>query len=97
LLPARRWEVYLCTNAQRPYAEVAWSLLDPQQSVFPFGELSWRLLSVPASEKKDLLNVLRQQHVQITGRGLVTDAGGAGSSARVLVVCCVCLCVIVCV
>lgn len=82
--------MYICTNAQRPYAEVAWSLLDPDQSVFPFAELSWRLLSVPVTQKKDLLNVLRRQHVQITGRGLLTDAGGVLVSPVAGGCCCCC-------
>jgi hypothetical protein len=55
---------------------MAWTLLDPNQDIFPFEELSWRLLSVPHPEKKDLLNVLRQQHLGVPGVGLLTDEGG---------------------
>jgi hypothetical protein len=62
--------VYICTAAQRGYAEVAWTLLDPRGSVFPVQELSWRLLTVPAPEKKDLLNVLRA-----CSPHLLSDAG----------------------
>lgn len=57
----RRWEVYLCTTAEREYAWEAWRLLDPQASIFPHNQLSWRMLCVSHPQKKDLLNVLRKK------------------------------------
>lgn len=72
-----RYEVYICTAAQRAYAEVAWTLLDPRESLFPFEELSWRLLTVPALQHKDLLNVLRACSPPTP---LLTDAGEGGAA-----------------
>lgn len=68
--------MYICTAAARQYAEAIWTLLDPEQSVFLFQELSWRLLSVPPPEKKDLLNVLRLRAFEEDMDGaLVTNQG----------------------
>lgn len=71
---ATRYEVYICTAAQRAYAEVVWTLLDPRGSVFSHQELSWRLLTVPAPGKKDLLNVLRACST-VSPTRLLSDAG----------------------
>lgn len=67
-----RYDVYICTTASRQYAEAIWTLMDLDQSVFPFEELSWRLLAVPPGEKKDLLNVLRYKDM---GGVPITNAG----------------------
>jgi hypothetical protein len=61
--PLCRWEVYVCTTAEREYAWEAWRLLDPSACLFPTHQLSWRMLCVTHPQKKDLLNVLRQQEV----------------------------------
>jgi hypothetical protein len=69
-----RWEVYLCTTAEREYAWEAWRLLDPQATIFPHNQLSWRMLCVSAPQKKDLLNVLR--------KGTVDAAAARGDVPR---------------
>jgi hypothetical protein len=82
-----RWEVYVCTTAEREYAWEAWRLLDPQATLFPTQELAWRMLCVTSPQKKDLLNVLRQQEVEAAAAAglvvacasdpqMVTDTGG---------------------
>jgi hypothetical protein len=53
--------VYLCTTADKQYAWEAWRLLDPQATIFPHNQLSWRMLCVSHPQKKDLLNVLRKR------------------------------------
>lgn len=58
-----RWEVYICTTAEREYAWEAWRLLDPEGSLFPLTELTWRMLCVTSPQKKDLLNVLRKRNI----------------------------------
>jgi hypothetical protein len=58
-----RWEVYICTTAEREYAWEAWRLLDPEAALFPHAELAWRMLCVSSPQKKDLLNVLRKQDI----------------------------------
>ena len=63
LLHLLRWEVYLCTTADREYAWEAWRLLDPTASIFPHQQLGWRMLCVQHPQKKDLLNVLRKREV----------------------------------
>jgi hypothetical protein len=56
-----RWEVFICTTAEKEYAMEAWRLLDPDYSIFKRDELLMkRMLCVPHPQKKDLLNVLRQ-------------------------------------
>lgn len=81
-----RWEVYLCTTADREYAWEAWRLLDPHGEIFPLEQLSWRMLCVSHPQKKDLLNVLRKKEVDVAVQAglapqtasdlqLVTDKG----------------------
>jgi hypothetical protein len=56
--------VYICTAADREYAQEAWRVLDPDGTVISHAELaSKRMLCVPHPEKKDLLNVLRWQEI----------------------------------
>jgi hypothetical protein len=59
-----RWEVFICTTAEKEYALEAWRLLDPEATLFPHAELACkRMLCVPHPQKKDLLNVLRWEQI----------------------------------
>lgn len=59
-----RFDVYICTTAEKEYALEAWRLLDPEGTIFPTDQLvSRRMLCVPHPAKKDLLNVLRWEQV----------------------------------
>lgn len=57
--------MYVCTTAEREYAFEAWRQLDPQGSLFPLEQLSWRMLCVSTPQKKDLLNVLRKRDIDV--------------------------------
>eukprot|EP00775_Hariotina_reticulata_P002873 gene2873-3164_t len=62
----QRWEVFICTTAEKEYAMEAWRLLDPDFSIFGREELLLkRMLCVPHPQKKDLLNVLRQELINL--------------------------------
>ena len=74
-----RWDVFVCSTAETRYAQLAWMLLsamfDPQGWLFPQEETRWRLLTVPANQKKDLLEVLRKKTEEVVGRAPTNDAG----------------------
>ncbi|KAL0672075.1 hypothetical protein Bca4012_000055 [Brassica carinata] len=56
----KRFEVYVCTMAERDYALEMWRLLDPEAHLIGLKELRDRIVCVkPADAKKSLLNVFK--------------------------------------
>lgn len=53
----KRFEVYVCTMAERDYAYEMWRLLDPESNLISSKELLDRIVCVKAGCKKSLLNV----------------------------------------
>ncbi|GAB4826933.1 hypothetical protein Ancab_033811 [Ancistrocladus abbreviatus] len=53
----KRFEVYVCTMAERDYALEMWRLLDPDSSLINASELSDRIVCVKPGTRKSLLNV----------------------------------------
>ncbi|KAF6141460.1 hypothetical protein GIB67_021276 [Kingdonia uniflora] len=53
----KRFEVYVCTMAERDYALEMWRLLDPESSLINLKQLLDRVVCVKAGSKKSLLNV----------------------------------------
>ncbi|KAL0023988.1 hypothetical protein WJX77_006444 [Trebouxia sp. C0004] len=57
----RRFDVYVCTAAERGYALEAWRLLDHNSDIIPDAVRAARVVCVPGGQKKELRKVL---HVQ---------------------------------
>ncbi|KAL0054332.1 hypothetical protein WJX82_007216 [Trebouxia sp. C0006] len=57
----RRFDVYVCTAAERGYALEAWRLLDLNSDIIPDAVRAARVVCVPGGQKKELRKVL---HVQ---------------------------------
>ncbi|XP_058084156.1 RNA polymerase II C-terminal domain phosphatase-like 1 isoform X2 [Magnolia sinica] len=55
----KRFEVYVCTMAERDYALEMWRLLDPDSNLINPKELLDRIVCVKAGLKKSLLNVFQ--------------------------------------
>lgn len=55
----KRFEVYVCTMAERDYALEMWRLLDPESNLINPKELLGRIVCVKAGLKKSLLNVFQ--------------------------------------
>ncbi|CAN8257414.1 unnamed protein product [Cochlearia groenlandica] len=53
----KRFEVYVCTMAERDYALEMWRLLDPEAHLISLKELRDRIVCVKSDAKKSLLNV----------------------------------------
>ncbi|XP_026392278.1 RNA polymerase II C-terminal domain phosphatase-like 1 isoform X1 [Papaver somniferum] len=53
----KRFEVYVCTMAERDYALEMWRLLDPESNLISSNELLNRIVCVKAGLRKSLLNV----------------------------------------
>ncbi|OVA00560.1 NLI interacting factor [Macleaya cordata] len=53
----KRFEVYVCTMAERDYALEMWRLLDPESNLINSSELLDRIVCVKAGSRKSLLNV----------------------------------------
>ncbi|KFK24628.1 hypothetical protein AALP_AA8G004100 [Arabis alpina] len=53
----KRFEVYVCTMAERDYALEMWRLLDPEAHLISLRELRDRIVCVKSDAKKSLLNV----------------------------------------
>ncbi len=72
-LPTRqRYEVYVCTAAEREYALEAWRILDPTAQLLPHAQRAQRVVCVPARRRKSLSEVLG------IGEGLArTEGAGA--------------------
>ncbi|KAF3796196.1 RNA polymerase II C-terminal domain phosphatase-like 1 [Nymphaea thermarum] len=57
----KRFEVYVCTMAERDYALEMWRLLDPESHLINSKELLDRIVCVKAGLKKSLLNVFQDE------------------------------------
>ena len=55
----KRFEVYVCTMAERDYALEMWRLLDPDSNLINSKELLGRIVCVKSGLKKSLLNVFQ--------------------------------------
>uniref|UniRef100_A0A2P2M1I3 protein-serine/threonine phosphatase n=1 Tax=Rhizophora mucronata TaxID=61149 RepID=A0A2P2M1I3_RHIMU len=55
----KRFEVYVCTMAERDYALEMWRLLDPEAHLIGLKQLLDRVICVKAGSKKSLLNVFQ--------------------------------------
>ncbi|KAK4858138.1 hypothetical protein QYF36_011597 [Acer negundo] len=55
----KRFEVYVCTMAERDYALEMWRLLDPESKLINAKELLDRIVCVKSGLKKSLLNVFQ--------------------------------------
>ena len=69
----RRFDVYVCTAAERGYALEAWRLLDSNNDIIPDNIRSVRVVCVPGGQKKELRRVFRIQ-------APITYQSGMGSS-----------------
>jgi hypothetical protein len=56
IFPLVRFEVYVCTAAERPYALEVWRLLDTKASLIPLDQRSQRIVNV--KKKKSLLETV---------------------------------------
>ncbi|KAF8717062.1 hypothetical protein HU200_026173 [Digitaria exilis] len=57
----KRFEVYVCTMAERDYALEMWRLLDPEGNLISPQQLSERVTCVKSGSKKSLQNVFRDR------------------------------------
>lgn len=57
----RRFDVYVCTAAERGYALEAWRLLDSNNDIIPENSRSERVVCVPGGQKKELQRVFKIQ------------------------------------
>ncbi|XP_059427943.1 RNA polymerase II C-terminal domain phosphatase-like 2 [Corylus avellana] len=55
----KRFEVYVCTMAERDYALEMWRLLDPEAQLIGSNKLLDRVICVKSGSRKSLLNVFR--------------------------------------
>ncbi|GAB4833973.1 hypothetical protein Ancab_032223 [Ancistrocladus abbreviatus] len=55
----KRFEVYVCTMAERDYALEMWRLLDPEAHLIDSNQLSTRVVCVKSGSRKSLLNVFQ--------------------------------------
>ncbi|CAL9130461.1 unnamed protein product [Musa acuminata var. zebrina] len=55
----KRFEVYVCTMAERDYALEMWRLLDPDSSLINSSKLLDRIVCVKSGSRKSLLNVFQ--------------------------------------
>ncbi|XP_059462490.1 RNA polymerase II C-terminal domain phosphatase-like 2 isoform X2 [Corylus avellana] len=55
----KRFEVYVCTMAERDYALEMWRLLDPEAHLIGSNKLRDRVICVKSGSRKSLLNVFR--------------------------------------
>ncbi|XP_028072200.1 RNA polymerase II C-terminal domain phosphatase-like 1 isoform X1 [Camellia sinensis] len=55
----KRFEVYVCTMAERDYALEMWRLLDPDSNLINSKELLNRIVSVKSGSRKSLFNVFQ--------------------------------------
>ncbi|XP_062226562.1 RNA polymerase II C-terminal domain phosphatase-like 2 isoform X4 [Phragmites australis] len=57
----KRFEVYVCTMAERDYALEMWRLLDPECNLISSQQISERVVCVKSGSKKSLQNVFRDR------------------------------------
>ncbi|XP_051125277.1 RNA polymerase II C-terminal domain phosphatase-like 1 isoform X2 [Andrographis paniculata] len=55
----KRFEVFVCTMAERDYALEMWRLLDPDSNLINLGELLGRVVCVKSGTRKSLCNVFQ--------------------------------------
>ncbi|KAM0929276.1 hypothetical protein ACQ4PT_001717 [Festuca glaucescens] len=55
----KRFEVYVCTMAERDYALEIWRLLDPEANLISLNNISERVVCVKAGSKKSLQHVFK--------------------------------------
>ncbi|CAM0883637.1 unnamed protein product [Alopecurus aequalis] len=55
----KRFEVYVCTMAERDYALEIWRLLDPEANLISLNNISERIVCVKSTSKKSLQHVFR--------------------------------------
>ncbi|EPS68977.1 hypothetical protein M569_05791, partial [Genlisea aurea] len=55
----KRFEVFVCTMAERDYALEMWRLLDPESSLINLMDLSNRIVCVKSGSRKSLFNVFQ--------------------------------------
>ncbi|KZV57582.1 RNA polymerase II C-terminal domain phosphatase-like 1 [Dorcoceras hygrometricum] len=55
----KRFEVFVCTMAERDYALEMWRLLDPESNLINFNELLDRIVCVKSGSRKSLFNVFQ--------------------------------------
>ncbi|KAK4253236.1 hypothetical protein QN277_010565 [Acacia crassicarpa] len=55
----KRFEVYVCTMAERDYAYEMWRLLDPEEHLIGSRQLLHRVICVKSGSRKSLLNVFQ--------------------------------------
>jgi hypothetical protein len=82
-----RWEVFICTTAEREYALEAWRLLDPDYTILTRDEVQVRLMDVPYQTKKSLAAVLARRWPNLMdGAGVWCDIwqwwGGMGAAGE---------------
>jgi len=58
LLEKNRFDIYVCTHANREYALEVWRLLDINGAIIPHEQRQSRIISVPRGQNKTLLGVL---------------------------------------
>ncbi|XP_017247063.1 RNA polymerase II C-terminal domain phosphatase-like 2 isoform X2 [Daucus carota subsp. sativus] len=68
----KRFEVYVCTMAERNYALEMWRLLDPEAQLIDPKQLSARIVSVNSGHKKSLNRVFQDQKFH-RGMAMVID------------------------
>ncbi|XP_028786610.1 RNA polymerase II C-terminal domain phosphatase-like 2 [Neltuma alba] len=56
----KRFEVYVCTMAERDYAYEIWRLLDPEEHLIGSKQLLDRVICVKSGSRKSLLNVFQR-------------------------------------
>jgi hypothetical protein len=84
--PLCRWEVFICTTAEREYALEVWRLLDPDGLILRPEELPLRLVNVPHTQPKQLQAVLGRSFAGLgsgegAARGFGWGVGGGGHGA----------------
>lgn len=77
-MPAKqRFEIYVCTAAERGYALEAWRVLDPRCQLMRPSQVGERLVCVPASRLKTLSRVLGLGHLHPPGPAPASDGADA--------------------
>lgn len=59
---SRRFDVFVCTAAERGYALEAWRLLDLRTDIIPQAARGTRIVCVPSGRSKELRRVLGCQN-----------------------------------
>lgn len=70
---SRRFDVFVCTAAERGYALEAWRLLDTRHDIIPQHSRKTRIVCVPKAHKKKLRHVFDCQNSISRRPGIVTS------------------------